>query len=170
MQALRYLNFKITLLLEATFVSASILFLFCYFGRLTTENYEEMANSLYDSNWHEISVQQQKSIFIMITNMQTPVQYHGFGIATLNLETFSKVRRKDNATNVYFEYIIEYFVCSWRELCSHIICCSKRLHLIEWKQTFKHSEYLTIFEKKCWHIFNYSHKMLIKPHRAKYLL
>lgn len=61
---------------------------------MATGYFERMADSMYDSNWHEIPVRMQKYVVVMITNMQRLIQYHGFGIAVLNLETFCKVRNE----------------------------------------------------------------------------
>lgn len=50
-----------------------------------------MADRLYEANWRELSVDLQKYFVVMLGNAQRPVFYDGFGIAILNLETFSKV-------------------------------------------------------------------------------
>lgn len=54
----------------------------------------------------------------MIANSQQPLQYHGFGVVVLNLETFSKVRtiRNQNQKQRLFEFnkrskFIAYFIC-----------------------------------------------------------
>lgn len=69
-----------------------ILFLFCYFGALATESFEEMADSLYESNWPELPVALQKYFIVMIGNMQRTLHYHGFEVASLDLNTFISVR------------------------------------------------------------------------------
>lgn len=50
----------------------------------------EMAGTLYDCNWYDLPLDLQKYFIMMIANAQTPVHYHGYGIITLNLETFCK--------------------------------------------------------------------------------
>lgn len=50
-----------------------------------------MADCLYESDWHELSVDLQQKVVLMIQNMQRPLFYTGFGVAVLNLETFTKV-------------------------------------------------------------------------------
>ena len=68
-----------------------ILFLYCFFGKIAIENFEKMADCLYDVNWPELGVKWQKYIVIMIACSQKPRYYHGIGLAILKLETFSRV-------------------------------------------------------------------------------
>lgn len=51
-----------------------------------------MTANLYDSNWPELTFELQKYFILMIENSQRPLQYTGFGLSILNLETFSAVR------------------------------------------------------------------------------
>lgn len=53
-----------------------------------------MADSLFQANWLDVSIEQQKYFVIMIKTAQQPLYYHGFGIVVLDLETFTKVRTK----------------------------------------------------------------------------
>lgn len=73
-------------------LSLSNLFLYCYYGKLASESFESMADLLYENNWPELPNKLKKYFILMIGNGQQPLFYHGFGIAVLNLETFSKVR------------------------------------------------------------------------------
>lgn len=66
-------------------------FVYCYFGKSATESFLQMADSLYEANWIERSVVVQKYFLLAITNAQRPLFYHGYGIAVLNLDTFTKV-------------------------------------------------------------------------------
>lgn len=50
-----------------------------------------MADSLWENKWYEWSIESQKYIVTMMINAQRPIYYHGFGVALLNLETFTKV-------------------------------------------------------------------------------
>lgn len=67
------------------------LFVYCYFGKLATESFEQMADSLYESNWSNLPVRLQKYVLLIILNTQRPLRYHGFHLAYLDLETFSRV-------------------------------------------------------------------------------
>lgn len=69
----------------------SNLFLYCFFGRRATTNYEAMADCLYESNWLDCPLKLQKCFVILITNTQRPLYYHGFNVALLNLETMTNV-------------------------------------------------------------------------------
>lgn len=59
---------------------------------MATESFERIPDCLYESNWHELPFEMQKSLVIMFENSQKVLYYHGFGVAVLNLETFTKVR------------------------------------------------------------------------------
>lgn len=71
------------------------MFLYCFLGKLTSESYEAMGNSLYNSNWHELPLVLQKYFIIMIANAQIPQNYDGYGITTLKLGTFSNVSKAE---------------------------------------------------------------------------
>lgn len=67
------------------------LLVYCYFGKLATDSFFRMGESLYEVNWQELPIALQKYVILMIGNMHRPLHYHGFNIAILNLETFGKV-------------------------------------------------------------------------------
>lgn len=75
----------------ATPVTLATLFLYCYFGKIASESYAKMADCLCECNWENLSLKHQKYFVIMIENAQRPMNYYGFGIAALDLETFTKV-------------------------------------------------------------------------------
>lgn len=90
-QELKHIDFNIGIILMAVIGSISNLFLFCFFGKLATESFAEMADSLFESNWQSLPIHFQKYFIILIGNAQKPLVYHGFGIVALNLETFARV-------------------------------------------------------------------------------
>lgn len=53
----------------------------------------EMSVALYDSDWYKLPMGLQKYFVMMIANAQIPLQYHGYGLITLNLQTFSQVMK-----------------------------------------------------------------------------
>lgn len=61
-----------------------------------------MADCIYELAWRKLTNGLQKYFIILIANMQRPFYYHGFGIANLDLETFTKVKiiaiNKNNIT------------------------------------------------------------------------
>lgn len=59
----------------------------------------KMAECLYETNWQDLSVDLQKYSILMISNMQKPRFHHGFGVAVLNLETFTQV---SNSPGMFF--------------------------------------------------------------------
>lgn len=86
------INFDICILLTSSVAGVSSLFFYCYFGRLATEIFGNMADCLFDSNWQCLPLKiQRRHLIIMIQNAQRPLHYHGVGIVVLNLNTFGKV-------------------------------------------------------------------------------
>lgn len=69
------------------------MFIFCYYGKIATESFENMADTLYEASWPDLPIELQKYFIVMIGNAQQPLYYHGFGMAILNLQTFTKVSK-----------------------------------------------------------------------------
>lgn len=74
-------------------VGISNLFVYCYYGKMATESFEKLNDCVYDVNWYELPIGLQKYFILMIQNTQRPIFYYGFGVAVLNLETFTDVSR-----------------------------------------------------------------------------
>lgn len=70
---------------------SAIIFLYCFFGKMAHDSFEQMSDCLYECDWHVFSYDVKRHILFMITNIQRPLYYHGFGVAILELETFVKV-------------------------------------------------------------------------------
>lgn len=68
------------------------LFTYCYFGKMSTESFNRMGESVYEMNWYEFSNDSKKYFLFIIQNAQRPLYYHGLDVAIMNLETFTKVR------------------------------------------------------------------------------
>lgn len=69
------------------------MFPYCYFGELATESFENMCDCVVELNWQKMPIELQKYIVLMVSNMQAPLHYHGFHVATLELGTFVNVSR-----------------------------------------------------------------------------
>lgn len=83
---------SMAVILLASSSSLSNLFIYCYFGKLATECFEQMSDCLYyDFGWHDLPIGLQKYLVVMIENMQKPIYYHGFRFAVLDLRTFIQV-------------------------------------------------------------------------------
>lgn len=83
------LNFYMVLM--SLLVSGANLFLYCFYGNRSTNDYGQMALDLYESNWYTHPVGLQKFFKMIIANAQRPLYYDGFQIVQLNLETYLKV-------------------------------------------------------------------------------
>lgn len=73
-------------------IGLSNLYLYCHFAKNATDYYEQFADCLYNSDWTNLPNEFKKPLVIMIGNAQIPLLYHGFNIANLDLELFSRVK------------------------------------------------------------------------------
>lgn len=91
LQQREHIDIGVFTIFACVIVGMLSLFLYCFFGKLATESFAKMADCLYESNWQILNVKCQKYFVLMIENAQQPLYYQGFGIAVMNLETFTKV-------------------------------------------------------------------------------
>lgn len=84
-------NFTILTIFLSTSTQMGTAFVYCYFGKMATDSYRNMSDRVFNMNWQELSVNQQKYIIVMIANMQRPLFYHGSGIVDMDLNTFINV-------------------------------------------------------------------------------
>lgn len=143
-QQLKHIDFSFTILVMAFFTGILNLFVYCYYGKQATESFEEMGNCLFESNWYELPVNFQKNVRFMIQNMQKPIYYHGFGMAILNLTTFTKVMSNcwfSDSFSDFNTFNIYPLICSISKRSSLAIWCSKLWHPNE--ETFYEVKYQT---------------------------
>lgn len=88
---IRDVNFSLAELMFSIAISGSNLFLYCYYGKLSTDYYGGFAGCLYESNWMLLPVDLQKSFISMIVYARKPLSYHGYNFIDLNLDTFTMV-------------------------------------------------------------------------------
>lgn len=86
-------DFNVDLGIKGFLVCSTVVFLFlyCYIGERTAQNYLSFGQLLYGSNWHQLPVRLQKPIIMVIAIAQRPLCYHGLGMVYLTLDTFCKV-------------------------------------------------------------------------------
>lgn len=72
-------------------VGTGSLYLFCYFGKLATESFENMSDCAYNANWLQFDIALKKYVILMIQNAQYSLHFHGYGMLILNLQTFTQV-------------------------------------------------------------------------------
>lgn len=107
-QEMKHPSFGLVSLLISVPIGLSMLFLYCYFGKTATDSLAKMSDCLWHCNWQDLSLKHQKYLIIMIQNTQRPIHYHGFGIAVLNLEIFTTVRKR-------FDYHYSFMNCTIRQ-------------------------------------------------------
>lgn len=83
-------------LLVQPFISLSVgtgsLYLFCYFGKLATESFENISNCIDNASWQHFDIELKKYVIFMIKNAQRSLHFHGYVMLVLNLETFTYVQ------------------------------------------------------------------------------
>lgn len=84
-------DLELVMLIIAAFVGIGNLLVFCYFGKLTTESSVDMTDCVYYLNWYQFDIDLKKCLIPIIQMGQRPLTYEGYGIFTLNLETFTQV-------------------------------------------------------------------------------
>lgn len=84
-------DFELVMLACSALVGIGNLFVFCCFGKLTTESFSNMADCVYNLDWHQFEIDLQKCFILMIQMGRRPLTYEGYGIFSLNLETFTQV-------------------------------------------------------------------------------
>lgn len=85
-------DINILLISICTLTSLTNLALYCYFGRLTTDNYLQFSKCAYElTNWYELPVELQKYLILVISNANKPLYYNGLGIMSLKMETLTGV-------------------------------------------------------------------------------
>lgn len=77
----------------------------CMLGAFATYEYSLFAASLYEVQWYNIPIMEQKYFIIMIAESQRPILFTGFGIVFLNLENFVVVRN-----NIICFFIVSSFL------------------------------------------------------------
>lgn len=90
-QEIKHFDANISLILIGAIAAISNLFLWCFFGKLATESFQNMAHCMYQANWYGLQVKLQKYFMNMIRNAQIPQHYHGLKIVIMDLETFTTV-------------------------------------------------------------------------------
>lgn len=88
---MKHPDFNIALIFSCVMIGTSNLFLYCYYGKLVTDSYFQFADCLFESDWYLLPTKSQKYFIMMIGNAHRPLCYYGFGVLSLNLETFTKV-------------------------------------------------------------------------------
>lgn len=90
---MKHPDFSAFLVFVAISYGLSSLFVYCFFGKMATESYVQMADCLFDSKWFELPLQLQKYFIIMIKNAQRPMFFHCLGVIVLDLLTFTTVKK-----------------------------------------------------------------------------
>lgn len=120
-QQFSHISYEVGFIFIVSMIAATNLYLYCFFGIKATMSFVQMADTLFECNWQVLPVHFQKYWILMIKNAQKPIFYHGFGMAVLNLETFSKV----STFQMKIKFFYYFSVFSSSKQSSHITWCSR---------------------------------------------
>lgn len=84
-------DFKVFLVTLAVFLSTGVVFIYCYVGTFTTEQFLLYADITYESKWYKFPVPLQKLLTILLAYSQRPRYFNGYGLIDLTLVTFTTV-------------------------------------------------------------------------------
>lgn len=162
-QQMKHPDFGIVSVLVSMTLGLFNLFVYCYVGKMATESYTRMFDCLYECNWLDLSREHQKYFIIMIENTQRPLYYHGFGIAVLNLETFTKVSGIDFASN---GQLIQWTIISFTD----DSCGDLLLYDIEqlWITSWNFFWFIELYHPAvCWRYFFHSKCVLLNSRQNR---
>lgn len=91
-QQIHNLDLEVFFVLCLSTIALINLFVYCYFGKIGTDSFASMPDSLYvEMNWRNLKPKLQMYVVLMIRNMQKPVFYSGFSVTVMDLNTFIRV-------------------------------------------------------------------------------
>lgn len=93
LQATKRLDLNILVFFNALLSSDFAVFLYCYIGSLTTDQFLRYGDISYESGWYRLPIDLQTFIELIIADGQRSLSFHGFNIINLNLNAFTKVMR-----------------------------------------------------------------------------
>lgn len=123
------LDFNMGISLFCICISGCVLFLYCFLGERTTQNYLSFGELVYRSKWHRLPARLQKPIIMMIAVAQRPLYYNVFGIAHLNVSTFGKVNIEHVHVYSMYRQILDCFTFQW--IFADAESCPELLHGIQ---------------------------------------
>lgn len=95
-QAIRHFDIRLIALAIGFGVTGVSLFLYCHYGQMTTDSYERFADRLFEIQWIHLPNDLQQYFILMNIYASDHVDYHGFGIFKVNLNTFAEVMKWSN--------------------------------------------------------------------------
>lgn len=124
-------NFNYSMMVLCSIFSICVLnmFCYCYYGGRTTQQFMDMADTVFESKWNHLPINLQKFIFLMIINAQKSIFYHGFYVVDLKLTTFTRVSLFPwNLRIFHANVFMDRNICRHSKRSSAFIWCSKDWH------------------------------------------
>lgn len=90
-QVIMKADFKVLLVSLAVFLSTGVVFIYCFMGTFTTEQFLLYADISYESMWYKFPVKLQKYLALILADSQRPRYFDGLNLIELSLVTFTKV-------------------------------------------------------------------------------
>lgn len=95
-QALKTMDLSLIKFVVVVLASNCIVYLYCYVGSLTTDQFFRYGDVPYEFPWYKLPVDLQRYFPLIITNAQRAQCFNGLNIIDLNLVIFTKVRNTDD--------------------------------------------------------------------------
>lgn len=90
-QALNRMDLGVLTLLSTVLGSPGTVFLYCFIGSLSTDQFIDFGQRSYEFDWYKLPINLQTFVQLIIADAQRPQIYNGFNIIDLNLPAFVKV-------------------------------------------------------------------------------
>lgn len=85
------MDFSVIKFSVVEFESNCIVFLYCFVGSLTTDQFHRFGDISYEFEWYQLPIDLQKYLTLIIADAQRPQVFTGFNIIDSSLMTFTKV-------------------------------------------------------------------------------
>lgn len=85
---------KIVMLIIGLIMSIGNIFIYCFVGSFTTDNFFRYAEISYESLWYQLPVNLQQYLRLIISNAQRPQIFNGLRIFDLSFMLFTRVLSK----------------------------------------------------------------------------
>lgn len=103
LQQMKHVDSSISLLMLGLMVSTSDLFLYCFFGKMSTDSFAMIGENAYEINWQRFSIKLQRYFILMIGNGQRSLYFRACGMTILDLETFTQVSSISIAIQITYD-------------------------------------------------------------------
>lgn len=66
--------------------------LICFYGQYLMDSYERLSDLIHTSDWYKFPIRMQRTLHLMLSATQYPVEIRGFGSSSCTRETLKEVK------------------------------------------------------------------------------